>query len=225
MVHHGVHRVLEFQNLPMNLNRNFLGEVALGHRRRHVGDVSHLVGEVVGHQVDVVGEVFPDSGDPFDSGLTSQLTLSAHFPRYSRYLVGEGVQLSHHPVADLGRSQELPPERPAFLVGQNALGKIPFGHRTDNPGDLLSRPGQVGDQLVYRLHALRPISLGSAEREAFGDFTLNSNRLTDIFQFSGKMLVALDQGVESECHFTFHSGQVHGQTGREISLLGSPQGG
>ena len=37
----------------------FLRQVAVGHRRRHLGDAAHLVGEVRGHAVDVLGQALP----------------------------------------------------------------------------------------------------------------------------------------------------------------------
>ena len=91
----------------MYFHRDFFGEITFGHGGRHVGDVSHLIGEVVGHQVHIVGEVFPDAGHPFDSSLPAKFTLSSHLPGYPGHLVGESVQLSDHPVADLGCPEEL----------------------------------------------------------------------------------------------------------------------
>src|SRR5207253_1797378 len=76
LVDHDVDRVLELQDLALDLDRDLLGEVALLHRGGDVGDVAHLGGEITGHEVDVVGEVLPDAADAADLGLATQLALS-----------------------------------------------------------------------------------------------------------------------------------------------------
>src|SRR5690606_9701191 len=57
LVHHGVDGVLELENLAAHIHRNLAGEVAVGHRRGDRRDVTHLAGQVTGHQVHAVSEV------------------------------------------------------------------------------------------------------------------------------------------------------------------------
>src|SRR5262249_1300881 len=59
LVHHCVDRVLELEDLAADVDGDLLGEVAGGEGFGHFGDVAHLAGEVAGHEVHVVGEVFP----------------------------------------------------------------------------------------------------------------------------------------------------------------------
>ncbi len=73
-------------------------QVALGHRGGHFGDVTHLAGQVRGHEVHVVGQVFPRAGDAAHIGLSAELSFGAHFAGHARHLGGEGVQLVHHGV-------------------------------------------------------------------------------------------------------------------------------
>src|SRR5207247_7612 len=42
LVDHDVDRVLQLEDLPLHLDRDLLGEVALLHRGRDIGDVAHL---------------------------------------------------------------------------------------------------------------------------------------------------------------------------------------
>ena len=72
----------------------FLREVAVGDRGRDLGDVAHLVGEVAGHRVDVVGEVLPGAGDAGDLGLAAELALGADLAGDAGDLVGEGESWS-----------------------------------------------------------------------------------------------------------------------------------
>src|SRR5262249_52352558 len=65
LVHHRVHGVLELEDFALDVDGDLLGEVAVSHGGGDSGDVAHLAGEVTGHRVDVVGQVFPRSGDAF----------------------------------------------------------------------------------------------------------------------------------------------------------------
>src|SRR5207249_3602749 len=75
LIHHGVDGILELQDLAANVNGDLLRQVAPGDGGRDVGDVAHLGREIGGHQVDVVGEILPDSGRPLDVSLPAQLSI------------------------------------------------------------------------------------------------------------------------------------------------------
>ena len=62
LVHHGVDGVLQLQDLALHVHGDLLGQVAAGHGGGHLGDVTHLAGQVAGHQVHVVGQVLPGAG-------------------------------------------------------------------------------------------------------------------------------------------------------------------
>src|SRR5439155_18287634 len=66
LVHHGVDRVLQVKNLPLDVDGDLAGQVAGGHGFGNLSDVAHLAGEVAGHEVHGVGEIFPGTGDAFD---------------------------------------------------------------------------------------------------------------------------------------------------------------
>ena len=77
LVDHRVDRVLELEDLPLDVDGDLLGEVAVGDGGGDLGDVAHLVGEVAGHAVDVVGQVLPDARHPADLRLAAQPALGA----------------------------------------------------------------------------------------------------------------------------------------------------
>ena len=54
---------LQLEHLARHVDRDLAGQVAVGHRGGHLGDVAHLVGQVAGHRVDRVGEVLPAARD------------------------------------------------------------------------------------------------------------------------------------------------------------------
>src|SRR5207247_148793 len=79
LVHHGVDGVLQLENFPFHVHRNLLRQVAAGHGGGDLGDVPDLVGEVVRHEIDVVGQVFPRTGNTFDLRLAAELSCGTEF--------------------------------------------------------------------------------------------------------------------------------------------------
>ena len=98
LVHHRVDGRLQLQDLALDVDGDLLGQVAVGHRGGHVGDVAHLTGEVGRHHVDVVGQVLPGAADAAHLGLAAELAFGAHLARDAGHLGGEGVELIHHRV-------------------------------------------------------------------------------------------------------------------------------
>src|SRR4029079_19750547 len=87
---------------------DLLAEVAVGYGGRHVGDVSHLVGQVRYHEVDVVGQVFPRTGDARYNRLAAELALGTDLARHARDLICERRQLIDHRVDGVLKLQDLP---------------------------------------------------------------------------------------------------------------------
>src|SRR4029434_3664579 len=98
LVHHGVERFLQLQDLAAHINGDLTGEVAVGDGRGHLSDVAHLPSQVTGHEVDVVGEVFPGAAHTGHLRLAPKLAFGANFTRHARHLAGKGVELVHHDV-------------------------------------------------------------------------------------------------------------------------------
>ncbi|GAA3068007.1 hypothetical protein GCM10020254_09680 [Streptomyces goshikiensis] len=114
LVDHRVDGLLQLQDLPARGDVDLLGEIALGHGGRDLGDGAHLGREVPGHEIDRIGEVQPGSPDPGDVRLAAQGSLGAHLAGHPGHLGGEQRQLVDHPVEDRGDLAEQPVRR----VGQ-----------------------------------------------------------------------------------------------------------
>src|SRR5438045_4005252 len=75
---------------------DLLAEVAVRDGGRDLRDVAHLVGQVAGERVDVVGQVLPHAADALDVRLAAELALGTDLLRDARHLGRERAQLVDH---------------------------------------------------------------------------------------------------------------------------------
>ncbi len=143
LAHHRVKRLLELEDLTARVHVDLLAQVALRHRRRDLGDVTHLGGQVVRHRVDVLGQVLPDARDAADVGLPAEAAFAADLAGHSGDLVGEGGQLTHHRVERLLELENL-----ALRVNCDLLAQVTFGDCRGNLRDVPDLHGQVGRHAV-----------------------------------------------------------------------------
>ena len=106
LVDHGVDGGLQLGQLALHVDGDLLAQVAARHRGGDLGDVAHLGGQVVGHEVHRVGEVLPGAGHAGHVGLAAEDALGADLAGHSGDLVGERLQRRRH------RVQRLAPARP-----------------------------------------------------------------------------------------------------------------
>src|SRR5207302_2196328 len=59
LVHHAVDGVLQLQDFAPHVDGDLLGQIAVGHGRRHLRDIAHVATQDTSHRVDVIGEVLP----------------------------------------------------------------------------------------------------------------------------------------------------------------------
>src|SRR5207248_834992 len=81
LVDHRVDRVLELEDLPLDVDGDLLREFAVRFGCGDLGDLAHLVGEVSRHAVDVIGQVLPDPRHAAHDRLAPEPPLGAHFAR------------------------------------------------------------------------------------------------------------------------------------------------
>ena len=79
MIDHGVDRVFQLENFATNINRDFLGKIAIGDRSCDVGNVSDLAGKIPRHRVHRVGQILPRPGYSLDLGLAAKLSFGTDF--------------------------------------------------------------------------------------------------------------------------------------------------
>ena len=88
-VDHVVDRVGELGDFALRFDRQLPLQVAVGDGGHDLRDAAHLVGQVAGHEVHVVGQVLPRAGDALHFGLAAELAFGADFARDARHFRGE----------------------------------------------------------------------------------------------------------------------------------------
>src|SRR5206468_268980 len=81
LIDHRVDGVLQLEDLALDVDGDLLRQVTVGDGRRDLGDVTHLTGQVVRHEVDVVRQILPRAGDAAHDGLAAELALGADLTR------------------------------------------------------------------------------------------------------------------------------------------------
>ena len=122
LVDHRVDGVFESRISPRDVDGDLLREVAVGDGGRHFGDVADLRGEVAGHRVDRVGEIFPRAGDACDGGLAAELSFGTDLARDARYFRCESVELVDHRVDRVFELEDLTAHVDGDLLREVAVG-------------------------------------------------------------------------------------------------------
>ena len=213
LVDHGVHGVLELQELAAHVRGDLLAQVAVGDRGGHLGDVAHLAGQVAGHQVDVVGQLLPDAAD-LDRvrRRLAQAALGADLAGHARDLGDEAVQLVDHAVDGVLELEHL-----ALDVGRDLLAQVAVGHGADHALHLVAGPDQVLDQAVHGLDAVAPDLVGALEGHALGQLALLADHPADAFDLAAQRLVGADDLVQAVGHLAGRAGPVRGHARGEVA--------
>src|SRR4030095_3956676 len=120
-------------------------------------DVADLAGEVLGHRVDVVGEVLPGAGDAAHLRLAAELAFGADLARHARHLRGEGVELVDHRVDGVLQLEDF-----AAHVDGDLLREVAVGDGGRHVGDVADLRGEVRGHRIHRVGQVLP-GAGDAE--------------------------------------------------------------
>src|SRR5690606_26331340 len=158
LVHQGIEGVLEFEDVALDVDSDLPRQVAARDGGSDLRDAAHLVGEVRRHDVYVVGQVLPGSGDAGHGGLPPELAFGADFAGDARHFGSEGTQLVDHRVDGVLQLQHLAADVHGDLSRQVAvrdsdghLGNVAHlrgevvSHRIDVVGQVLPDARHVAD--------------------------------------------------------------------------------
>src|SRR6185312_13820954 len=138
LVDHRVDGVLQFEDLAADVHGDLLGKVAARDRGGHFGDVAHLTGEVRGHEVHVVREVGPGSGNSRHLRLAAELAFRADLARHAGHFGSKAVQLIDHRVDGVLELEDL-----ALHVDGDLFRQVALRHRGRHFGDVADLSSQI----------------------------------------------------------------------------------
>ena len=213
LIDHRVDGVLQLENLAAGVDRDLLGQVTARDGGRHVGDVAHLVGQVAGHRVDVVGEVFPGAGDAADLGLAAELAFGAHFLRDARHFRRERAQLVHHRVDDVLDLQDL-----AARLHGDLLVEVAAGDRGRDLRHVAQLHRQVRGQLVDVVRQVLPRAGDAAHVGLAAELTFGADFLGDARDFRGERRQLVHHRVDGVLELEDFALDVDGDLPREVAL-------
>src|SRR5690606_26636035 len=196
LVDHRVDGFLELQDLAAHVHGDLAREVAVGDRDGDLGDVAYLGGEVGGHLVDRVGQLFPHARHARHLGLAAQAPASADLERHAGDLGAELAHLLDHAVDDRRGTQELALQRAAVGFQRHAAGKVALGDACDRLGDGRDRAHQVVDQVVDRAFHFAPAAVAVGQADALPGQALAADLFADPGQLQRQFAVAAHHGVE-----------------------------
>src|SRR5207245_4957178 len=151
LVYHGVHGVLQLEDLAPHVDGDLLRKVAVGDGGGDVGDVADLAREVPGHRVDAVGEVLPRAGHALHVRLAAELAFGAHLAGHARHLGSEARELIHHGVDGVLQLADL-----ALDVDADVLGQVAARHRGGDVGDVADLRREVARHRVDAVGEVLP---------------------------------------------------------------------
>ena len=218
LVHHRVDGFLQLQNFAADVDGDFLREVAVRHRDRHVGDVADLRGEVAGHLVDRLGQLFPHARHAAHLRLTAEFAFGADLARDARHFRGEHRQLVDHLVHQLRGSQELAFERTTVDFERHRLSEIAFRHGADRARHFRRRPHQVVDEHVDGGHFVGPATNHTRHDHALFELAFLADGVRDAGGFARAPFADGRDVVEHVGDFSVDADQVGGQPNAEVAV-------
>src|SRR5208282_3527846 len=111
-------------------------ELAVGDRGHDLDDTADLGGQVARHEVDVVGQVLPDSRDALDQGLATQLAFGADLASHAGDLGGKRVQLIDHRIDGVFELEDF-----AFDIDRDLFRQVAAGDGRRHLGDVADLAG------------------------------------------------------------------------------------
>src|SRR5574337_441213 len=151
-----VDRVLQLEDLALDVDRDRLGQVALRDGGRHARDLADLRRQVRRHQVHGVGQILPDATDALDTRLRTELAFAADFLRDAGHLGAELREPGDHAVDDARVAQELAAPRTLRVLELHRLLEVAPRDGGHDARDLVRVAGEVVDDLVHRRDVLGP---------------------------------------------------------------------
>src|SRR3984885_7949087 len=151
LVNHRVDRILLLENFTLHVHGDLAREVTARDSRGHFGDVADLSGEVSGHGVDGVGQIFPCAGDAGDDGLSAERSIRTDLACDAGDLGSKGTELVDHRVDGFFELKNF-----TTHVDRDFSREIAAGDGGGDFGNIADLPGEVAGHGVDRISKVLP---------------------------------------------------------------------
>ncbi len=220
LVDHRVDGLLQLQDLPPRVHPDLLRQISLGHRGGDLRDRAHLGGQVVGHDVDRLGQVLPGAGHALDVRLAAEPALGTDLPGDPGDLSGEGGQLVDHRVDGLLQLQDLPARGDVDLLREVAL-----GHGRGDLGDGTHLGREVSGHEVDRIREVQPGAADSRYVRLAAERSLGAHLAGHPGHLGREQRQLVGHPVEHGGDLTEQPVRRIGQPGTEVSVPYGRQAG
>ena len=196
LIDHGVDGIFEFQNFSPHIDRDLLRQVAVGHSRRDGRDVAHLPGQIAGHRVDAVGQVFPGASDATHMGLAAEFALGADFTGDARHLRSERAELVHHGIDGVFQLQDF-----TFDIDGDFLGQVPIGHSRGHSRNVSHLAGKMASHRIDAVGQVLPSPGHPLDIGLTAEFAFSTDFTGDAGDFGGKRTKLVHHGINGVFQF------------------------
>ncbi len=204
LVDHGVERFLELKDFARHVHGDFLGKVAAGDRGRDVGDIADLRGQVARHEIDVVGEVLPGSGDTGHLGLAAELAFGADFTGDAGDFRRKRVELIDHRVDGVLELQDF-----TTHVHRDFARKVAAGDRGRDVGDIAYLRGQVAAHRVHGVGQVLPRAGDAGHDGLAAQLAVGTDFAGDAGDFGREGAKLIHHGVDGFLQLQDFAADVH----------------
>src|SRR5262245_42148330 len=213
LVDHAVDRVLKLLNFAPHVPGDLLVEVAVGHRRRHFGDVAHLGRQVSGHEIHAVCKVFPRSANSGNLRLTAQFSIGSDFTGDARNFRSERVELVDHAVDRIFKFENL-----AAHVHCDLLRQVAVSHGSCYFRDVAHLAGQVARHGVHAALPIFPRPANALNVGLTAELAFGSDLAGDARDFRSERVELVDHAVDRVLQLQDFALHVDGDLLREVAV-------
>ena len=215
-IDHAVDRPGELLDLPFGFEHQFAPEISVGHVRDDAGDAADLIGQVVRHEVDVVGEILPRPGRALHDRLAAELAFRADLARDARDFRRERIELIEHRIDDVLGLQKLAADIDGDLLRQVSPG--------DGRRDLryvAQLHGQVAGERVDVVGQILPDAADAPDCRLAAELTVGTDFARDASHFRCERRQLIDHRVDRVLELEDLALHVDGDLAREIAARDS----
>ena len=165
-----------------------------------------------GHEVDVVGEVFPGTGDTGNVGLSAELAFGADFAGYAGDFAGEGVELIDHRVDGLFEFENF-----ALNVDCDLAREIAASHGGRDFGDVADLSCQVTGHGVDGVGKILPRAGHAGHHSLATELAIGSDFASDAGHFRSERAQLVDHGVDGFLQLQNLAAYIYRNLARKIA--------